>query len=132
MWCRLTCPDVYKRQVQAMLKARLHRCIDAEVGHDAADHHIFFALFRQIFQQTAFFFERTAYGLDAVSYTHLDVYKRQLDFLQTAVLKIQRLHRGMGTAQTCDLTPHEFALVQRGMIQFALCKSCLLYTSRCV
>ena len=47
--------------VQAMLKARLHRCIDAEVGHDAADHHIFFALFRQIFQQPAFFFERTAY-----------------------------------------------------------------------
>ena len=50
--------------MQAMLKARLHRCIDAEVGHDAADHHIFFALFRQIFQQTAFFFERTAYGFD--------------------------------------------------------------------
>ena len=42
-----------------------------------------------------------------------------LDFLQTAVLKIQRLHRRMGAAQTCDLTPHEFALVQRGMIQFA-------------
>ena len=36
--------------MQAMLKACLHRCIDAEVGHDAADHHIFFALFRQIFQ----------------------------------------------------------------------------------
>ena len=50
--------------MQAMLKARLHRCIDAEVRHDAADHHIFFALFRQIFQQTAFFFERTAYSLD--------------------------------------------------------------------
>ena len=50
--------------MQAMLKARLHRCIDAEVGHDTADHHIFFALFRQIFQQTAFFFERTAYGFD--------------------------------------------------------------------
>ena len=50
--------------MQAMLKARLHRCIDAEVGHDAADHHIFFALFRQIFQQTAFFFERAAYGFD--------------------------------------------------------------------
>ena len=50
--------------VQAMLKARLHRCIDAEVGHNAADHHIFFALFRQIFQQTAFFFERTADGFD--------------------------------------------------------------------
>ena len=28
----------------------------------------------------------------------------------------------MGTAQTCDLTPHEFALIQRGMIQFALGK----------
>ena len=50
--------------MQAMLKARLHRCIDAEVGHDAADHHIFFALFRQIFQQTAFFFERATYGFD--------------------------------------------------------------------
>ena len=50
--------------MQAMLKACLHRCIDAEVRHDAADHHIFFALFRQIFQQPAFFFERTAYSLD--------------------------------------------------------------------
>ena len=50
--------------MQAMLKARLHRCIDAEVGHDAADHHVFFVLFRQIFQQAALFFERTAYSLD--------------------------------------------------------------------
>ena len=45
-----------------------------------------------------------------------------LDLLQTAVLKIQRLNRRMGAAQTCDLTPHEFALVQRGMIQPAFCK----------
>ena len=55
--------------MQAMLKACLHRCIDAEVRHDAADHHIFFALFRQIFQQPAFFFERTAYGLDEPSFS---------------------------------------------------------------
>ena len=50
--------------MQTMLKACLHRCIDAEVGHNAADHHIFFVLFRQIFQQAALFFERTAYSLD--------------------------------------------------------------------
>ena len=48
-----------------------------------------------------------------------------LDFLQTAVLKIQRLHRRMGAAQTCDLTPHELALVQRGMIQFAFGKGAI-------
>ena len=50
--------------MQAMLKARLHRCIDAEVGHDAADHHIFFVLFRQIFQQSALFLESVAYSLN--------------------------------------------------------------------
>ena len=47
-----------------MLKACFYRCIDAEVRHDTADHHIFFALFRQIFQQTALFLESVAYSLD--------------------------------------------------------------------
>ena len=50
--------------MQAMLKARLHRCIDAEVRHDTADHHIFFALCGQIFQQSALFLESVAYSLD--------------------------------------------------------------------
>ena len=31
----------------------------------------------------------------------------------------------MGAAQTCDLTPHELALVQRGMIQFAFGKGAI-------
>ena len=31
----------------------------------------------------------------------------------------------MGAEQTCDLTPHEFALVQRGMIQFAFGKGAI-------
>ena len=78
--------------MQAMLKARLHRCIDAEVGHDAADHHIFFALFRQIFQQAALFFERTAYSLDEptndLDVETLELLEELIDSYQGTVLLV--------------------------------------------
>ena len=50
--------------VQSMLKTGLYCSIDAEVGHNATDHHVFFALCCQVLQQTTLFLECTAYGLD--------------------------------------------------------------------
>ena len=50
--------------MQAMLKTGLYSRVDAKVCHNAADHHVFFALCRQILQQTALFFKRTACRLD--------------------------------------------------------------------
>ena len=75
-------------------------------------------------------------NIDSISYTHLDVYKRQPEegrWVKAYEIKdISGLSHGIGWCApqqgTCKLTLN----VKEGVIEEALVETCLLYTSRCV
>ena len=85
----------------------------------------------------------------AVSYTHLDVYKRQVQIYGSETLEMieKRLYtraEELGVALSCFQSNHEGAIIDRlheakGKVDGVILNagaythySCLLYTSRCV
>ena len=67
--------------------------------------------------------------VETVSYTHLDVYKRQVVDLSTRALKVVTMPRaGSSSCAPCPHSQRLRALSTRS----AECRTCLLYTSRCV
>ena len=73
--------------------------------------------------------------LRAVSYTHLDVYKRQVDMLYAAdFMTTYGKTFGVSTSDLNGDNQYKFSefVSRRQIVQNSLKKLCLLYTSRCV
>ena len=72
-------------------------------------------------------------GLEPVSYTHLDVYKRQAldpETTESVLALLADINRRLGI--TIVLITHELEVVRAICDHAALLERCLLYTSRCV
>ena len=82
------------------------------------------------------------YGHTPVSYTHLDVYKRQEKILDRIMVVDLDVHQGNGTASIFKNEPRVFTFSMHGQHNYPFRKEesdldvglpdCLLYTSRCV
>ena len=71
---------------------------------------------------------------EAVSYTHLDVYKRQVLRGENRTPAITALYKKLLINQFHDILPgaHIHPVFQDAMADYREIETCLLYTSRCV
>ena len=94
------------------------------IGKKSNKNYIYDFLIRKnyIFPSTGVYTLLVTHGMRAVSYTHLDVYKRQIH------TPIGRYGGALSNVRTDNLT----VLIIKAVLARNLHVDCLLYTSRCV